>query len=180
MNEECRYACSVSESGDLVSRLKNPSTTTIVPAIAAYPRSKILVKRRATRKDSTPTPATANRIHASLPVGRVTMACESVAMPRLNEAKRGANPLGAGNASCRLSRVWNIRSDSRLLIVPKRRKEGVGRAANLDAAWLWCKNKRTGEEYILFRNMICEKDIRVFGEDGDNQWLWQSSSNSAR
>jgi len=35
MNEECRYDCSVGESGDLVSRLKNPSTTTIVPAIAA-------------------------------------------------------------------------------------------------------------------------------------------------
>ena len=46
MNEECKYDCSAGESGDLVSRLKNPSTTTIVPAMAACPQSNILVKRK--------------------------------------------------------------------------------------------------------------------------------------
>lgn len=47
MNEECKYDCSVGESGDLVSRLRNPSTTTIVPAMAAYPPSDILVEQEA-------------------------------------------------------------------------------------------------------------------------------------
>jgi len=104
MNEECKYDCSVGESGDLVSRLRNPSTTMIVPAMAACPQSNILVERRAARKrkDETPTPATAYRIHASLPVGRATIACESVTMPRLNEATRGVNPFDAGNGNSRL------------------------------------------------------------------------------
>lgn len=84
-------------------------------------------------------------------------------MPRLNEAKVGVNPFDTGNANSGLSRVWNIRLDSRLPKVPKRRMEGVGHTASLDAGWLWCKNVRRGEEHMLVRNMICEKDIRVLG-----------------
>lgn len=87
-------------------------------------------------------------------------------MPRLNEAKTGANPFDTGDVNSRLSRVWNTRPGPRLLKVPKRRMDGVGHAASLDAGWLWCKNVRRGEEYMFVRNMICEKDIRALGEVG--------------
>ena len=56
-----------------------------------------------------------------------------------------------------------MRPDSRLLKIPKGRTEGAGRAASLEAAWLWRKNDPRRGEHLLFRSMIYEKDIRVFG-----------------
>jgi hypothetical protein len=68
-----------------------------------------------------------------------------------------------------------VRPDPRLLKVPRRRAGGAGRAS-LDATWLWYKNERRGEEHILVRNIVCEKDIRVFWESGRDRWSWQSPS----
>ena len=56
-----------------------------------------------------------------------------------------------------------MRPESRLLKIPKRRTEGVGRAGSLEAAWLWRKNDPSRGEHLLFRSMKYEKDIRVFG-----------------
>jgi len=86
-------------------------------------------------------------------------------MPRLNEAKTGVNAFDTGNVNSRLSKVWNVCPDSK---VPKSRMEGVRRVANPDLGWRWCKNVRGGEEHMLDRKMICEKDINVFGEVGSN------------